>query len=70
MVEGTAGSEVVVKKVSPSVGFARSGVLSVGDGKGVDDVDAARAGGSCSWASVRECWVTSSRRINEEKVVG
>lgn len=70
MVEGTAGSEVVVKKVSPLVGFARSGILSVGDGKGVADVNAARAGGSCSWASVCESWVTSSTRTNEENVVG
>ena len=70
MAEGTAGSEVAVKKVSPLVGFARSGVLSVGDGKGVDDVDAATAGGCCNWASVCEGWVASSRRINEENVVG
>ena len=70
MAEGTAGSEVAVKKVSPLVGFARSGVLSISDGKGVDDADAARAGGCCSWASVCAGRVTSSRRINKENVVG
>lgn len=69
--EGTAGAKVGIEEVSPLVGLAGSGLVSVGDA-GMVDADTARLGGCCSWARTRLCrvCVTSSRSISEENVVG